>query len=83
MYLLKAGKEVQGCVDKNIQHVVCLSFSLESEKKKKEEKKKDDKPLHLLAIANQYSARPAWLLIEYICWGNMRFPDGVADDSGF
>lgn len=59
MYLLKAGKEVQGCVDKNIQHVVCLSFSLENEKKKKEEKKKDDKPLHLLAIANQYSACPA------------------------
>lgn len=30
MYLFKAGKEVQGYVDKNIQNVVCLSFSLEN-----------------------------------------------------
>lgn len=46
---------------KNIKNGVCLPFSLENDAstKKKKRKEEGEKPQHLLAIANQYSACPA------------------------
>lgn len=51
MYLLKAGKEVQGYMGKNIKNVVCLPFSLENDASTK--KKKGRKKVRSLSICWQ------------------------------